>query len=53
MKLLVVRTGINWEEEKIMELKESLIALLPNFKVIVLHGENDRIETKFEIINLD
>lgn len=52
MNLLVVRVGINWEESQIPKLKEILSERLPNFIVLVLSGENEDIETKFEVVNL-
>lgn len=53
MNLLVVRTGVNWEESTIPELKKVLEEKIPsNFIVLILHGENENIETSFETVNL-
>lgn len=53
MNLLVVRTGINWNEADILEFKKGLEEKLPtNFIVLILHGENENIETSFETVNL-
>lgn len=53
MSLLVVRTGINWNVEDMSELKKSLEEKLPtNFILLILHGENENIETSFETVNL-
>lgn len=52
MKLLIVRTGVNWLESDILELKKALEEKLPSLVILVLHGENENIETTFEIVHL-
>lgn len=52
MNLLVVRTGINFEPEQLPTFHNLLQEKLPQFVILVLHGENENIETSFETVNI-
>jgi hypothetical protein len=52
MDLLIIRLGINYDELSFRKVKKFYKKTIPDYRVIVITGENDSIETKFEVVKL-
>jgi len=52
MDLLIIRLGINYDEYNSKKASKRFKKLITDYKVAVIIGENDSLQTSFEIVKL-